>query len=445
VLISIVAFTYALPVIWMITATFTVLFFFINGNKYTIKWSRLSNLSFRKKIFYTSLGIRIIWVFISYFMYLSMTGQPFEFEAADSMGYHNEALWMVEVLRSGQFDVFWEYYSLRLSDMGYPLYLTVIYSVFGDSVFLARIFKAILSAFVVVFIYKLAKRNFGEKTGRLAGTLALLYPNLIYYTGLHVKETEMVFLLVLFIERADFLLRKKRFSYLQFFLVLFLGTSLYFFRAVLAYSAFLSLALVLMFAKRHLLRARKKLLFIFSMVVLALVLSSNAIITEAIEYWDTRTSNQSISLEQRTQINTFSKYGSTLVFAPLILVAPFPTFVNIENQENHMLLSGGNFVKNIMAFFVIIAMLVMFKNKLWRKHVLILAILSTYLAILAMSKFAIVERFHMPALPFHIIFAAFGISQLNKKNTRYFKIYLFFIAIVIFGWNWFKLAGRGLL
>jgi ABC-type dipeptide/oligopeptide/nickel transport system permease subunit len=62
-----------------------------------------------------------------------------------------------------------------------------------------------------------------------------------------------------------------------------------------------------------------------------------------------------------------------------------------------------------------------------------------------MSKFAIVERFHMPALPLFIILAAFGIAKINKKNIKYFQLYLVVIIIVIVGWNWFKLVGRGLI
>jgi len=440
-----VRFNNLLPFVWMLTATFTVLFFFINGNSYTLRWAKLSRISFRQKLFITAFLIRITWVFISYFLYLNMTGQPFEFEAADSMGYHNEAIWMVEVLKQGQYDVFWSYYATRLSDMGYPAYLTLVYSVFGDSVIWARIIKALLSAITVVLIYKLASRNFGEKTGRIAGILALLYPNLIYYTGLHVKETEMVFILSLFAERADLLLRNKRFSYPQFFLVLLLGASLYFFRAVLAYTLFISFFAVLMFSKKGILRFRRKISSILVAIVLIILFSGSVIITEAVEYWDSRTSNQTLSLEHRQETNKFSKYGSALVFAPVIIIAPLPTFVNIEGQQNHMLLSGGYFVKNIMAFFVIIALLAMLKKKLWQKHVLILSILFTYLAILALSKFAIVERFHMPALPFHIILTAFGITQIIKKNIKYFKVYLLLIAILIFGWNWFKLAGRGIV
>jgi hypothetical protein len=443
--ITLLAFQYSLPIQWMFTASSTVFLFFLYGSKLTRKWAITSNASFKKNIFYSALVIRILWVVGSYFLYQSMTGQPFEFEAADSIGYHNEAVWMRGILANGNYEVFSGYYMNRLSDMGYPVYLTFIYTIFDDSIIITRFIKALLGAVTVLFIYKIASRNFGEATGRVAGVLAMLYPNLIYYAGLHTKETEMVFLLVLFIERADHLFRKNRLMVFQLLLVVFLGSLLYFFRAVLFYTAFLSLGMVVLFSSQRALKFRKTLLAVFFGIITFLFINNSFIIDEASGFLEDSKTNQSLSIQHRSTSQKLAKYGSTAVFAPFIFVAPFPTFVNIETQQNHMLLSGGFFVKNIMAFFVFVALLFLIKKKRWKNHILILAIFAIYLAILALSKFAIVERFHMPALPFFIILSAYGISVINKKSIKYFQGYVLLIAIVIVGWNWFKLAGRDLI
>ncbi|MGK0328126.1 MAG: 4-amino-4-deoxy-L-arabinose transferase-like glycosyltransferase [Paraglaciecola sp.] len=443
--ITLLAFQYSLPIQWIFTASSTVFLFFLYGNKLTRKWAITSSASFKKNIFYSALAIRILWVVGSYFLYQSMTGQPFEFEAADSTGYHFEAVWMRSVIANGNYDFYLGYYMNRLSDMGYPAYLTFIYTIFGDSIIIARLIKAILGAVTVLFIYKIASRNFGEATGRVAGVLAMLYPNLIYYAGLHTKETEMVFLLVLFIERADHLFRKNKLMVFQLLLVLFLGSLLYFFRAVLFYTAFLSLGMVVLFSSQRALKFRKTLLVVFFGIITFLFINNSFIIDEASGFLEDSGSNQSISLQHRSTTQKLAKYGSTAIFAPIIFIGPFPTFVNIETQQNHMLLSGGYFVKNIMAFFVFVAFLFLIKKKRWKNHILILSIFLIYLAILTMSKFAIVERFHMPALPLFIILAAFGIAKINKKNIKYFQLYLVVIIIVIVGWNWFKLVGRGLI
>jgi len=102
-------------------------------------------------------------------------------------------------------------------------------------------------------------------------------------------------------------------------------------------------------------------------------------------------------------------------------------------------------VKNIMAFFVIFAFYWILKNKKWRDYLLLEAFTLGYLLVIAMSTFAESERFHLPAVPFLMIFAAFGISKITNKEKKYFKWYLVFIFLAVVGWNWFKLAGRGLI
>ncbi|HOL01268.1 MAG TPA: hypothetical protein PK860_07005, partial [Paludibacteraceae bacterium] len=119
--------------------------------------------------------------------------------------------------------------------------------------------------------------------------------------------------------------------------------------------------------------------------------------------------------------------------------------VNIEGQENQQTINGGNFVKNILAFFVIFALIWVIKNKVWRKYLLIGSFTIGYLLILAFSGFAHSERFHQPALPFILILAAVGISRVTNRSKKYFWWWMVFVFIAAIGWNWFKLAGRGLV
>ena len=53
--------------------------------------------------------------------------------------------------------------------------------------------------------------------------------------------------------------------------------------------------------------------------------------------------------------NKLAKYGSSTIFLPMILIAPLPTLVT-TNQLNAQMIHGTIFVKNIMAFFVILAL-----------------------------------------------------------------------------------------
>jgi hypothetical protein len=119
--------------------------------------------------------------------------------------------------------------------------------------------------------------------------------------------------------------------------------------------------------------------------------------------------------------------------------------VNVAGQENSMMINGSVFVHNVYAFFVIMGIFSIYRKKIVTYHILILALLGSYLFVLASSGFALSERFHVPAVPFLLILAGYGITQLNKRYTALYIPYLIVIAVIIIGWNWFKLAGRGLI
>jgi hypothetical protein len=85
------------------------------------------------------------------------------------------------------------------------------------------------------------------------------------------------------------------------------------------------------------------------------------------------------------------------------------------------------------------------KNNKWRDYILIGSLTIGYLIVIAMSAFAQSERFHQPAMPFLLMFAAFGISKITNKSKTYFIWYMVFIFAAIVAWSWFKLAGRGLV
>jgi hypothetical protein len=87
----------------------------------------------------------------------------------------------------------------------------------------------------------------------------------------------------------------------------------------------------------------------------------------------------------------------------------------------------------------------MIKAGRWRKYVLPLAFLCGYMVALVLSSFAHAGRFHQPAVPLELMFAAFAICNINEKYKRYYTWFLAFEVIVIFGWTYFKLAGRGMI
>ena len=104
-----------------------------------------------------------------------------------------------------------------------------------------------------------------------------------------------------------------------------------------------------------------------------------------------------------------------------------------------------NFVKNVMSGFTIFGIVLLLLKGDWRKHVLPLTLMVGYLVVIAFSNFAHSERFHQPALPFELMFAAYGVSQLQRKQVKWIDYWMIFVMAVNVAWAWFKLAGRGLV
>jgi len=436
-----VFFNTMLPIQWIVFAIIETVGFFYYLFVLSKSWSNLHESQFKRKLFQTSLLIRLTWVVFSYFFYIYMTGLPFEFRAGDSVMYHNAAK---SVLYHGYNDLSSGLWGLDLTDRGFPLYLSFIYFPFGDYIIIPRLVNAFLGAWTVILIYRLSSRNFGEVPARLASIMTMLMPNLIYYCGVHLKETLMVFMLVLFIERADKLLRRK-ITISSLLIIIALAASIFFLRTVLLASVLFALFSMLLFSRESVSSAMQRIIISF-WILIAIYFTFSYRIQAEFETLLRNTDAQEKSMEYRAKRaygNKLATYGSSIVFAPVMFIAPFPTFVNIEKQQNQMMLSGGFFVKNILAFFVLLSLITFISKRQLRKYVLILSFLLAYLAILAQSSFALSERFHLPALPFLLMLAAYGVTLVNIKSKKNFIPYLTILVLIIIAWNAFKLIGRG--
>lgn len=436
--------SYRLKPAFMIISIGWLLVFFLLAPHYTKKWVEIEEKKYVGKLFLTAFVLRLIWVIFSYFFYLIKTGIPFEFGASDSLAYHDAAIWFREIGWAGTFDYL---FSRSYGDAGYPIYLTVLYSIIGPNVFLTRVVKSLLGSWTSVLAYKLAKRNFGDKAGRMAGIFCALSPNLIIYCGLHLKEIEMIFLAVAALERADNLLRQKRVSVVGVVLVALLVISLFFFRTVLGAAVVFAIFSSLVFSSMTVMSKWNRFVLVVWAIVGVAVMAGGTIANEAQELWNTRADNQTAKRDYQVYKGvSWAKYATGTVMAPMMFVLPFPTLVDVDQQYNQQIMSGGNYVRNFMGIFVIIAVFnALFKKKNWRDYALIGAFIIAYLGIICSSGFANSERFLLPGLPLLLIVGAYGVTLVNERNFKYVKVWYLLLPIMLVGWAVFKIGSRGLL
>ncbi len=459
--VSIMYMQYAMQWYWWVIGSVEVIVFFYFANYLTQAWHNIVSMAFKRNIFWWAFALRFAFMVFLYWFHTKMTGQPFQFAAADVLFYDEMGRYGHALIRDGNFHfltAFERYAGVAYSDSGYAIWLSFVYWIFDDSIFMSRIIKCLLGAWMCVLIYKVTKRNFGEGIARMAAIFCMLMPNFWYYCGSGLKECEMVFLIVAFIERADYIIRSRQFVGLQFVLTLALGISLFFFRTVLGAAAIMSFALALLLTSQRAARISQRWVMLIAIVLIGTYFVGGRIAMEVEEIWNARQDNQSTNMEWRAEReggNTLSSYAGAAVFAPMIFTIPFPTIVETPNQENQRMMHGANFIKNILSGLCLFSVFMMvfrdgrirgFMKGPWREHVLLLAIMLGYLFILVFSSFAHSERFHMPALPFELIFAAVGVSYVSKKKHK--TLYLIWCGLMVvaaIAWSWFKLRGRGMV
>ena len=437
--------------------------FFVLSVKYSREWSEKNvhkGKNFEKKLFWTGFAIRAIYAVFIYFFYIEMTGKPFEFAVADSLSY-------VEIAQ--EWTVYWQTDKLwpelvkyanefGYSDMGYPLFILIPVRLFSTdfAILFTRLMNAVFSALIAVVIYRITRRSMSETTARMAAIFCMLHPVLICYVGFTLKESFMTWLVVLFVDLADRLLRSKRYSFATVAPIVLIGGSLFFFRTVLGMVAFLALFTALVLMSNKIVSIGRKIIMGLIIGGILLFSTSDKILRDVEKITDTdvvevqkNTMTKRYGSEKGNKEytgNNFANYAGAVVFAPMIFTIPFPTMVEATiGQEDMRLIHGGNWMRNIMSGFVILAMVMLLLSGDWRNYTLPLAMVLGYLAVLVFSAFAQSLRFHIPVMPFEMMFAAYAITQLRSRHKRWYLYWCLFMVVACFAWNWFKLAGRGLV
>ena len=439
------------------TIIISIVLFFLVGKSMSNKFSLLRENIFLRSVFTVGFIVRILWVLYMFFIFNPRHYGTRHGDGADTDWFMAFGRNLSEWLSLNSTHSLAEIIDINMSaidDVAYPMILGIEYLLTGgiSDVLIPFIIKSILGACCAIYAYHIAKRHFGEGTARIAAIFVCLNPNIIYWCGTMMKEAEMVFFCCLAVDKFDEALSSGQRLTLRALLPgLLAGLVLLFMRTAIGLALFMGVFVHIVFASRRIISIGKKIIIGILIVVTLSISVGDRILAQSQGYLNlVQTDAQEKNMEWRSKYggNAFAKYAGAAVFAPLIFTIPFPTF-NVANdiQYTQMQLSGGSFIKNILSFFVIIVLVQFLLTGEWRKHVFIIAYTCAYLCILVFSAFAQSGRFHMPVWPMLMIFAAYGLQQAksDKKMRRWFTYVLYMEVFVCLAWNWFKLAGRGMI
>lgn len=423
------------------------------------KFSLLGENKFLRSVFTVGFVVRILWVLYLFFVfnpryYGNNVGSTEDIEWYIPFG-KELSIWLSGKSSYSLSQIINNIYLAAIDDVAYPMLLGVEYLLTGgiSDVLIPMIIKSILGAYCGILVYRITKRHFGKGTARIAAIFVCLNPNMIYWCANMMKEAEMVFFCCLAVDKFDEALStNSQLTIKSLIPGILSGFVLLFMRTTLGLALFLAVLAHVLMADKRIITIGKKIFVGVLVLIVLFVTVGDRLMVQSKEYIDKVQSDaQRENMEWRSNRlggNKFAKYASATVFAPLIITLPFPTFNAADaGQLIQIQLSGGYFIKNILSFFVIIVLIQFLITGEWRKHVLLIGYTCAYLVVLVFSGYAQSGRFHMPIWPMLMIFAAYGVqlAKSDKRMRKWFTYVLFAEIFVCLAWNWFKLAGRGML
>ena len=440
--------SYALQLKWILWGVGEVLFFFFLISVFYPRWRNDEPKRFWRKVFWTALAIRAIYAFVMCYYYYWETGIGFEYLAGDSIWYHQEATHLSRAVREGYVSYVFKYlnaYTMGWSDQGYLLWLTLVYSIFGRSWLVPRLFKALMSAYLCIAVWKLGSRTFGERTGRLAAVMCVFMPILIQICGLHTKEAEMIFLSILALERMDYLIRSKKYTFWNILVPILLIGLTFGFRTIIGMCLIFAFLVFVVLSSKDLVGKRSKIITIVTVTVVFLVFLFSPIGYEMRNIYHLNFAELNYQSDRYKDMGLkHSALAKNCYLAPGAFVLPLSPMVE-ESPDHNKMIHGSTYVKNFLAFFAMLAIIIAFRQKKWRNFSLVGAYELSYLAIIMFSFAVTSERFHDPAIPLLVLLSAYAMTHLQRKGLKLFYVYCGILFIALIAWNWLKLSARGLV
>ena len=442
----------------VLTMVISIVLFFYVGKSMSNQFSLLGEKTFLRSVFTVGFVVRILWILYMFFVFNPRYYGSRHGDGADTDWFMDFGKYLSEWISGNSMYSLTEIIEINgsaIDDVAYPMILGIEYLLTGgvSDVLIPYIVKSALGAWCAIFIYRTTKRHFGEGAARIAAIFVCLNPNIIYWCGTMMKEAEMVFFCCLAVDKFDEALSSNSQLTIKALLPGILsGFVLLFMRTTLGLALFGAVMVHIILADKRIISVGKKIVMGVLMVLVLSVVVGDHLIEQSKGYIEKANSDyQHTNMEWRSERvggNSFAKYATAGVFAPLIFTIPFPTFNQAyAAQLLQVQLSGGYFIKNILSFFVIIVLIQLLITGEWRKHVLLIGYTCAYLVVLVFSGFAQSGRFHMPIWPMLMIFAAYGLqlAKTDKRMRKWFTYALYAEVFICLAWNWFKLAGRGMI
>ncbi|OPZ89853.1 MAG: hypothetical protein BWY74_02551 [Firmicutes bacterium ADurb.Bin419] len=131
-----------------------------------------------------TLFLRIIWILIAY-------TEP----VSDFMLLNKAANLILEGKLSELKEI--QYFNVWVYQLGYSVFCSFLYFIFGNNIFVIKLFNVIFSTGTVVIIYFIAARLFNDKAARISGLLYAVYIQSIIFNSMLTNQVISAFFIYL--------------------------------------------------------------------------------------------------------------------------------------------------------------------------------------------------------------------------------------------------------
>ncbi len=326
----------------------------------------------------------------------------------------------------------------------FPIFLALVYKIFGHSYLAAKICLAIVSSFTCLLIYFISKLFMSEKHSIFAALLYAIYPASIFWTGYLAPETLTAFLLLLFVYIV-FISFDRKIGFSLFAGIIF-GVAVLCRSAILVLFPLVPVAYFLLLDKNVL---KKSIVFLLGLMVIVPWVVRNWIIHNAFVLISTEggvvfyIANNEFSLSQASgfyhaenieefkglsEVETDKKFYSMALdfirkhpFTYIRLVADrcirfwrfFPHTISGPGENyniKHQLI--GLFSETPLIIFGFCGMLLTARR--WRYFFIFYGIVIVYSGVLILIRTAI--RYRFPLMGILLIFSVYFITELLKRK-----------------------------
>lgn len=401
-------------------------------------WALKDENKFIYQLFIISTIVGIIYA-IFYLIYFNYNHDSlFEFNAKDSIQYYNQALIIYENIISGSSLFKGLIPFVKFEDLGFSTYLTLLFYLFYKSVYVIILFNIVIKSLCAVYVYKITAFLFNQVDAKLSATIFVFLPVLNYFSSIVLKEILMIFMFLVMVYHLILFLENKKLKH--FILLIIFSIGMLFIRPV---NSIIILSIIPIHYLINLKSLNVKTLFIFSILVgFIFTQSKQPFLQDSISIIE-RSSTQfesSISYsESRKGGNKLASNASIPMLYGLSFFTPLATSTAIKNQEHFWIHLSNNFLLGTLSLFFIYALYKLYRDK---KYTSIISVILIYFLVITIAGLSTSVRRYLPVVPFILILIPYGIRTIKKNFIYKFLSYNFFILLLTFAWNLFKLIGK---